>query len=292
MEILLSHSPALKRHIMDVLHKSYQGESLFPRGLSRSTTSSAVLFLLGNKCGPHTTSLGPCMVFNKRSHKVKQPGDLCFPGGRVSPRLDGRLSKLLTLPVFPLSRWPYWHRWRDQRPREARRLALLLATSLRESLEEMRLNPLGIQFLGPMPAQSLHMFDRIIYPMVGWITHQKVFFPNWEVEKVVHIPLRELLNPLNYARYRIRFNTDDLPEHGGQVQDFSCFLHEGEHGKELLWGATHRIVMVFLKIVFGFNPPDKAALPLIHGALDNRYLHGAQSPPIHQKGGGPRSAIQ
>jgi len=32
--------------------------------------------------------------------------------------------------------------------------------------------------------------------------------------------------------------------------------------------------MVFLEIVFGFNPPDIDSLPVVHGTLDENYLTG------------------
>ena len=41
---------------------------------------------------------------------------------------------------------------------------LLFAASIRESFEEMGLNPFGVQFLGPLPPQRLVMFHREIFP--------------------------------------------------------------------------------------------------------------------------------
>jgi hypothetical protein len=217
---------------------------------------------------------GPCIIFNKRSRKVKQPGDLCFPGGRVAPRLDPLLSKLIGLPLFPLSRHVYWRRWKHKRPDGAKRLALLLTTCLRESFEEMRLNPLGVRFLGPLSPQRLIMFHRVIYPMVGWVSKQRRFFPNWEVEKIVHIPLRNLLNPYDYVCYRVHMNIADGGRWLPDVQDFPCFLHRHEQETELLWGATYRITMAFLEQIFGFKPPELASLPIVQGSLDQSYLNG------------------
>ena len=74
----------------------------------------------------------------------------------------------------------------------------------------MRLNPLGIQFLGPLPSESLVMFHRVLYPMVGWIARQRHFFPNWEVEKIIRVPLEDLLQPENYACYRINFKNGSM----------------------------------------------------------------------------------
>ncbi len=269
------NSPGLIDHITDVLYRKNGKPPLFPGGISGSGTASAVLFPLSRQYNGQGPSAGPWIIFNKRSQRVKQPGDLCFPGGRIAPQLDLCLSRLLTIPFFPLARWSYWSRLRNRRPRQARRLALLFATSLRESFEEMRLNPLGVNFLGPLPSQSLFMFHRVIYPMVAWIPRQKRFFPNWEVERIVCIPLSSLLNPGGYACYRLRFETGNENRQDPVTQDFACYLHEYKDESEVLWGATYRIVMVFLELVFGFRPPDTGSLPVVHGTLGKNYYSGA-----------------
>jgi hypothetical protein len=136
----------------------------------------------------------------------------------------------------------------------------------------MRLNPLGITFLGPLPPQRLAMFRRVIYPMVGWIGRQRRFFPNWEVEKIVSIPLRSLLKESNYACYRLRMVSNHMTK--GRVRDFPCFVHRDADEQEVLWGATYRMVMDFLEIVNGFFPPDVESLPVVHGTLGRNYLTG------------------
>lgn len=275
---LLDDPRALADHVSRVLNAESRKGAVFPSGVSRSVETSSVLFLLGNHCGRRRRDGMPCVVFNKRSRRVKQPGDLCFPGGSMAPRIDPCLARILSLPGFPLARWPYWRKWRRSRPREAHRLSLLLATGLREGLEEMRLNPLGVRMLGPLPARQLSMFRRVIYPMVGWIRGQTRFLPNWEVERIVYIPLRNLLTPELYARYRLRFEPDrGAGERSGSVQDLPCFVHEGRHGTETLWGATYRIVVAFLECVFGFRPPSLDALSVVHGTLGPDYLAGSRT---------------
>ncbi len=274
MPSFLGDPPRLIEHILRVLHEKSRSERLFPKGISGSAATSAVLLLLGQYCDDLRPFPETCLVFNKRSPRVKQSGDLCFPGGRITPHLDVHLSKILSFPLFPLGRWPYWRRWRESRHLEARRLALLLAASMRESLEEMRLNPFLVKFLGPLPCQRLQMFERIIYPMVGWVTHQKRFFPNWEVEKIVHIPLQNLLNGDKYASYRLNMGADRDSRSNRITEDFPCFLHQDRDEREVLWGATYRITMVFLELVFGFRPPSPEALPVIYGSLGQDYLTG------------------
>jgi 8-oxo-dGTP pyrophosphatase MutT (NUDIX family) len=272
----LRRPSALVDHIVRVLQETNRNGGLLPRGISGSQATSAVLLLLGRNSQKDSISPEPCLVLNKRSPKVRQPGDLCFPGGRIAPRLDLHLARLLRLPFFPLGRWPYWTEWYKGRKPEARRLALLFAAGIREGLEEMRLNPLGVKFLGPMPSQSLVMFPRVIYPMAGWITRQRRFLPNWEVEKIVRISLRDLLNPEYYACYRLHFGNAHPRGRDGNPQDLPCFLHKKHEEMEVLWGATYRIVTVFLELVFGFTPPEIESLPVVYGSLNENYLTGSR----------------
>jgi hypothetical protein len=268
---LLEDSSRLTGHIQEILQERSMGEHLFPRGVSESTGASAVLFPLSGKCPNSGSSHNPCLVLNKRSQMVKQPGDLCFPGGAISHGLDPKLAQFMRVPFFPLYRWPYWSKWQKERPRQARRLSLLFATSIRESFEEMALNPLGVQFLGPLPPQRLVMFRREIFPFVGWIRSQGRFFINREVEKIVHIPLRELLNKDNYARYKLLFNAPKGSEKRGEFQHFPCFLHRTMMGTDVLWGATYRIIMVFLELIFGFKEPGMDGLEVVNGVIDENY---------------------
>jgi len=282
IRLLLADSPALAAHIMRVLHEKTDYASLFPERISVSPAASAVLLLLGRESCEQGREHEPCLIFNKRSIQVKQAGDLCFPGGRIAPRRDIHLSRILRLPFLALSRWPYWEGWRRTSPVAGRRLALLLAASLREGFEEMRLNPLRVRFLGPLPSQRLIMFDRVIYPMACFIGRQRRFFPNWEVEKIVYIPLRDLLNEKKYRCYRVRMgHREQRPSllGGGQethpvIQEFPCFLYEREGEQEVLWGATYRITALFLEVIFGFTPPPLKTLPTVEGALTKTYLTG------------------
>jgi hypothetical protein len=256
------------------LYEKNHHDRIFSKDATNSSTTSAVLFLLGMHCQEKDFSNVPCLILNKRSLKVKQPGDLCCPGGSISSRVDTFLSKLLSLPGSPLTRWPYWKLWRKQRRHEAQNLAILFATCLREGFEEMRLNPLGVKFLGPLPQQQLIMFHRVIYPMVCWISRQKQFSPNWEVERVVYIPIQDLLNPSNYARYRLQIETSQGNENNQDVRDYPCFIQKQKNNHEVLWGATFRITMAFLEIVLGYKPPGIESLPVVYGSLDKNYLTG------------------
>jgi 8-oxo-dGTP pyrophosphatase MutT (NUDIX family) len=259
------------RQVIETLENGNRGACLYTEDLADHRGSSAVLCLL-SEClkgkGPDTEL---CFVFNKRSEWVRQAGDLCFPGGGIDHRIDSLVAKFLGLPFFPLGRWPYWKQWKAQRRKEADRLALLLATGLRECFEEMRLNPFQTQFLGPMPPQALQPVQKFLYPMVVWIRHQKRYFPNREVEKVVSIPINDFLKPEQYVRFRMRFESYVNGEES--IQDFPGFLHEDGKESEVLWGVTFRIVLTILEILFNFTPPDMEGLQVIEGERGENYLN-------------------
>ena len=270
----LNDTPALIRRIVDVLHEHAAATGVFSQSRVDRQTAAGVLLLLGQNPDRVAARGEPCIVLNKRSLKVKQPGDLCFPGGSVAPRLDSPLARFFSLPITSFGRWPYWSRWKNAHGRKARLLALFWATGLRESLEEMRLNPFGVRFLGPLPPQRLVMFQRTIYPMVAWIKRQTRFFPNWEVEKILHIPLRCLLDPANYGRYRLHLAMPAEHDASKPIRDYPCFRFQTSDESEILWGATFQITTLFLDYVFQFKPPALDELPVIEGSLDRRYLTG------------------
>ncbi len=265
---------ALSELITRKLIRRYEANRFLPMDISDLSVLSSVIFLLGPAQSNGTS--GPCLILNKRSQNVRQSGDLCCPGGGISDRLDTFLSEVVTWPFSPLARWEYWSRLRNKEPVAASRLALLFATGMREGLEEMRLNPLGVRFLGPLPPQALVSFTRTIFPLAAWVQSQQRYVPNGEVEKVVYVPLKDLLMPGNYARYRLVF-TPEIEKHlNAKSNDFPCFILGGENGEALLWGATFRITMTFLNIVFGFVPPPLASLRVVHGQLKSDYLKGPE----------------
>jgi hypothetical protein len=276
-DAILKRKPLLIEHIQHTTAQYVLPQQVYPEDMHKLASDSAVLFLLGNnRCG-NGTSPEPCLILNKRSDKVRQPGDLCCPGGGIMPFLDPLLGRTLTLPGFPMARWPLWEGFHAKRTAQARILRSLFSTCLRESFEEMRLFPLDVSFLGPLPFQKLVLFKRTIYPLVGWVGHQTRFFPNWEVDKIIYIPLRKLLDPANYVRYQYSFTLPGAEQTTWQTYDSPCYLHQGHREKEVLWGATCRITLKFLKIVFGFTPPDITTLPTVKSDMHANYLDGMRT---------------
>jgi hypothetical protein len=266
MDERLRNQRLLKDHIRSRILERAEAAHFGADG-QNDATAAAVLFLLGMHRPSQGRPAEPCLIFNKRSCHVRQPGDLCFPGGGLSPHLDDLLARLLRLPGFPLFRWDPDSRRGSRRPVMLPGMSRLLATSLRESFEEMRLNPFRIRFLGPMAPVPFKRRGRIIYPMVAWNCGQKTFSPNWEVDRIVYIPLRRFFHSGAYAKlpvaHRPRHMNKTLP-----MGAFPCLVYESRERREILWGLTYRIVMRFLGIVFDFTPPKMSSLPVVPEAKE------------------------
>lgn len=271
----LSGPRDLQRHVVRALSSQCGLRSLFrSEDFHLDVHTSSVLLLLSEQAPRNGGAPEFCVILNKRSKEVKQPGDLCCPGGGVELKSDTRLSKLLALPGSPLTKWPCWKHIRRERPDEARVLSILLAAGIRESWEEMRLNPLGLSFLGPLTSQCLILYRRVIHPMVVWVSRQKKYTLSWEVDRIVTIPLRELLNPYRYAVYRVYVPPGMEWRFRGKTVDFPCYIHTHDGRADLLWGATFRIVTLFLELAFGFALPNPEKLPLAPAILGEDYING------------------
>lgn len=250
-------------------------EAVRDNNFTKIARLSVVLLLIGVDPISQARAPEPCLILNKRSQRVRQPGDICFPGGGIEPGIDLILARLLRLPSSPLKRWPQYADWRLERPEELYRLRLLLATALREGFEEMRLNPLAVNFLGGLPPEPLAMFRRVIQPLVVWVGRQRRFYPNWEVERVVRVTIKDLLNPARYICYRLTMPAQHPGAAHGDHLDFPAFRCVTPYGTEILWGATFRITMGFLNKVLGFAPPELDTLEVVERKLPPRYMTGS-----------------
>jgi len=257
------------KHISGKLSEREQLKEVPLESMDHLSELSAVLILLGYRPGDDR----PCLILNKRSLKVVQAGDLCCPGGRFLSGVDSAISKILALPGFPMAKWPALATWRKEHPCELSIVSQLFATSLRESFEEMFLNPFGVRFSGALFPFALELTNRIVYPMTGW-TRQKRFKPNWEVERIVYLPLESLMEESNYGVCRLLIAPDMARALSHMDDEHPCFVHKGQQGTELLWGITYRMVTSFLEIVSGFIPPDSGSLPVFYKHLDKNYLNG------------------
>ena len=159
-------------------------------------TRAGVLVLVYPKGGT------PHILLTKRSmHVEKHKGEIAFPGG-------GWESCDTTL----------------------------LDTALRETWEEMSIDPTDVRVLGELD-DIVTISDFVVTPYVGAIPGGYDFKPNIEVAEVVEVPLEAILNGRNLR--------DDTRLVNGAVQSRATYAHNGH----LIWGATGMIVEGFVRIL-------------------------------------------
>ena len=168
-----------------------------------SMARAGVLVLLYPKDG--TTHV----LFNKRSQYVeKHKGEIAFPGGG----------------------------WESDD-------ATILDTALRETWEEMSIDPSDVTVLGELD-DIVTISDFVVTPYVGTISGGYAFKPNIEVAEVVEVPLDAVLNGRNLR--------DDTRLVNGEIERRATYAHDGH----LIWGATGMILEGFVRILKTINDGD------------------------------------
>jgi hypothetical protein len=114
----------------------------------------------------------------------------------------------------------------------------------------------------------------VIHPLVGWTGRHQCLSANWEVERIVWIPVQRFLDAGAYIRLRTTMGFGADSEGSLNFRDFPAFRFSTPHGSEVLWGATYRITMGFLKQVLGITAPEPAGLPIVVKRLNAAYLTG------------------
>lgn len=244
--------------------------------------AAGVILLLHYQEGTGRES-GFVLQLIKRSSEVPQPGDISCPGGMLHPSVDPFLARLMVPGLTPILRGKALSLAKARGRNTYESLSLFLTNALREAWEEIRLNPFNVRFLGPLPSRELYVFSRIIFPVVGLVNRSWRFQPNWEVERIVEIPLRALFERANYGTLTVEIESTLPFRHQVEpVRDFPCFFYTPPGGREeILWGATMSIVMNFLEIVFGFTLPEKNSDRVVRKSLRPDYAtgnHGTPSP--------------
>lgn len=213
-------------------------------------------------------------LLNKRSKKVPQAGDICAPGGGVHPIWDSALQKFMQFGLVPWAKGPGLELAKLKGKKLYQKILLFLGSALRESWEEIHLRPSNVEFWGPLPAYRLLTRRWIIFPMVGQVKHPWTNQLNWEVEKIISIPLQEFFDPQNYAIYSLKEPNGFRSEEGPHYREFPCLVHKEGGEEEILWGATFYIIRSFLKIVIPDPLPSPDGRRVIYKSLDSNYLSG------------------
>lgn len=163
------------------------------------------------------------ILFEVRSmHMRSQPGDTCFPGGRIEPEDSGPL-----------------------------------ASAIRETTEELGIPEAAIQDVVPLD-YIVSDSGRLIYPYAGILTQTDKLTPNpEEVGEVFTVPLKYLLQT-EPEEYKI--NLQVMPEDnfpldlivGGENYNWQTrqineifYRYEGK----VIWGLTAKVLVHFLELL-------------------------------------------
>lgn len=160
------------------------------------------------------TDTGFDIIFEKRSEKVSQPGDICFPGGRYELS-DADMS----------------------------------VTAVRETVEELGVYPQDIQLLGKLGV-LMHQQKAIIHCYVGIIEngerYQTFDYNREEVAKVIRIPM-ERLRQMEPERFKLRVKaySYDMDSQGNKQAIFPAkelFIPENYHDE---WDMGYRKIVLY-----------------------------------------------
>jgi len=149
------------------------------------------------------------VILTLRTNSIRHAGQISFPGGRKD---NGET---------------------------------LLQTALRETNEEIGINPLQLTIAGSITPLYLHRTDNQITPFVGFMDKKPVLTPNpAEVQETIITPLKILLQGERYKRkeWNLKTATFDVPYWD---------IHETP-----LWGATAMIMSELLELYREFEEQD------------------------------------
>lgn len=163
------------------------------------------------------------ILFEVRSLKMRrQPGEICFPGGRVD---EGDKNEKYT--------------------------------AVRETTEELGITEQEIEVFASLD-YMITPFKTIIYPYVGRLPNSASFTPNpSEVEEVFTVPIKHFLNEgakIHYIDFKPELN-GDFPYHqipGGEKYKWQSRKMEEVfyyYEDRVIWGLTARILQHFLTLI-------------------------------------------
>lgn len=206
------------------------GESMFLDKLKNDLYHNQSLFI-GEETAFRSAIMIPLVQVNEEWHVLfevrsltmrKQPGDISFPGGRIDST--------------------------DNSPLEA---------AIRETHEELGVDPASIKVLGQMSAY-IASSSFVVYPFVAIIDHHEIYpFNKQEVEETFTIPVKWLLRHEPYM-HTISVQTRPLTDfpyekivNGDKYQWRTREMEEWfyDYEKYTIWGLTARVLKHFIEII-------------------------------------------
>ncbi len=111
------------------------------------------------------------------------------------------------------------------------------AAALRETREELGLDPSTVRILGELDTVLTYVSGYIVSPFVGWIDRPPSLSPNpAEVAEVLQIPLAQLTEELR---------ADPGFSHGGRTYPTEAWIWRGS----VIWGLTARLLRLFFDVL-------------------------------------------
>lgn len=111
------------------------------------------------------------------------------------------------------------------------------AAALRESREELGLDPSTVRILGELDTVLTYVSGYIVSPFVGWIDKPPSLSPNpAEVAEVLQIPLAQLTEELR---------ADPGFSHRGRTYPTEAWIWRGS----VIWGLTARLLRMFFDVL-------------------------------------------
>ncbi|HEX9683371.1 MAG TPA: CoA pyrophosphatase [Acidimicrobiales bacterium] len=118
-----------------------------------------------------------------------------------------------------------------------------VATALREANEEVALPPDKVEVIGELDHLATISSGSFIVPVVGVLDAPPALTPNpAEVERVLHVPLSELLDPQHFREERWGLGPVDRP------------IYFFELVGDTVWGATGAMLVDLLGRITGTDP--------------------------------------
>ncbi|MGJ7921110.1 NUDIX hydrolase [Neobacillus sp. LXY-4] len=181
---------------------------------SKFTKFAVLLPLIEKDDGLH-------ILFEVRAYNMRrQPGEICFPGGKVDP--DDINEQF---------------------------------TAIRETSEELGIHPSSIRHVFPLD-YMVTPFGTIIYPFLGVMENEQQIQPNHaEVAEVFTVPL-EFFQNVKPEIFKVHFSAkpeQDFPfdliiggeNYNWQTRHIDEYFYK--YGDKVIWGLTARILSHFLE---------------------------------------------
>jgi 8-oxo-dGTP pyrophosphatase MutT (NUDIX family) len=114
----------------------------------------------------------------------------------------------------------------------------LVATALRETNEEVGINPESINIIGKLTTLYIPPSNFDVHPFIAYTNEKPAMKNNHEVEKIIELDLTDLQSPQNLTKKNIKHRF-------GNLIDVPCFYVHNE----IIWGATAMIISELLEVI-------------------------------------------